>query len=184
MILITAFEPFGGSATNTSSEVLRLLPVSIAGHPVKKLVLPVVFGKAAEAALRFPADYVFLLGEAGGRNCVTPEKRAKNLRDARIPDNAGAQPRSQRILPRGPDEYRTALPVEAIAADMQDGGIAVSEDAGAFVCNDTFYLVGTGSACPVDFIHVPAVPDQAEKYAETVLRFITLAVSSHPVTDS
>lgn len=176
-ILITAFEPFGGSMINTSAEVLRLLPDSIAGHPVRKLLLPVVFGKAAETALQCPADCIFLLGEAGGRNAVTPEKKAKNLRDARIPDNAGKQPQKETILPNGPAEYCTALPLEEIVAEMRDDPIEISEDAGAFVCNDTFYLVGTGSSVPVEFIHVPAVPDQAEKYAGILKRFIELAIT-------
>ena len=182
MILITAFELFGGSGTNASWEVLKKLPGVLAGHPVKKLLLPVVFGKAAETALHTRADFIFLLGEAGGRKAVTPERKARNLRDARIPDNAGTQPRGQRILPQGPEEYRTVLPLEEIVSDMRDAAIAVSEDAGAFVCNDTFYLVGVGSACPVEFIHVPAVSEHAEEYAETVRRFIEIAVNKVTAT--
>ena len=177
MILITAFEPFGGRLVNTSAEVLRLLPDAIAGHPVRKLLLPVVFGRAAETALQYPADYIFLLGEAGGRKAVTPERRAKNLRDARIPDNAGNQPQKETILPQGPAEYQTALPLEEIVAPMRDTAIEISEDAGAFVCNDTFYLVGTGSSAPVAFIHVPAAPDQKEEYAEILKRFMEIAVA-------
>ena len=177
MILITAFEPFGGSLTNTSAEVLRLLPESIAGHQARKILLPVVFGRAAETALQYQADYIFLLGEAGGRNAVTPEKKAKNLRDARIPDNEGKQPKKETILPGGPAEYCTALPLEKIVAEMRDDPIELSEDAGAFVCNDTFYLVGTGSSVPVEFIHMPAAPDRAEEYADILKRFIELAVA-------
>ena len=178
MILITAFEPFGGSLINTSAEVLRLLPDVIAGHPVRKLLLPVVFGKAAETALQFPADYIFLLGEAGGRKTVTPEKKAKNRRDARIPDNEGNQPIQETILPHGPAEYRTVLPLEEIVAKMRDDAIEISEDAGSFVCNDTFYLVGTGSSAPVAFIHIPAAPDQKKEYAEILKRFMELAVAA------
>ena len=182
MILITAFEPFGGGLTNTSAEVLKLLPEQIAGQSVKKALLPVVFGKAAETALQTRADEIFLLGEAGGRSKVTPERKARNLRDARIPDNAGCQPKNEPILPHGPAEYRTAFPIEAIVKRMGEDGIQVSEDAGTFVCNDTYYLTGVGSAAPVAFIHVPAVPDKAEAYAETVRRFIDLAVSAHEAT--
>ena len=101
-ILITAFEPFGGAAVNTSAEVLRLLPDIIASCPVQKVLLPVVFGKAADQALQYPADFLFLLGEAGNRTMVTPELRAHNLRDARIPDNAANRPRQEKILYDGP----------------------------------------------------------------------------------
>ena len=176
-VLITGFEPFGGAAVNTSAEVLRLLPDVIGGRQVTKAVLPVVFSRAAEEALRHPADLIILLGEAGGRGLVTPELQAKNVRNARIPDNAGQQPMQELILPDGPEIYHTAVPVERITAQMQaEGyGVAVSEDAGAFVCNDTYYLVGTASRVPVVFIHVPALPDQAEAFADTVTRLIEFA---------
>ena len=102
-VLITAFEPFGGASVNTSLEVLRRLPDRIGGWQVTKVTLPVVFGRAAEEALRHPADLIVLLGEAGGRTLVTPELNAKNVRNARIPDNAGQQPDHAIILPDGPD---------------------------------------------------------------------------------
>lgn len=200
MILITAFEPFGGSQTNTSAEVLKRLPDTISGHHIEKVLLPVVFGKAASRVLQFQADAIFLLGEAGRRDKVTPERKARNLRDARIPDNEGNQPKREAIFPcpassiglwkdidcikqrdwegrpQEFDQYCTFLPLDRIVAQMQDYPISVSEDAGAFVCNDTFYLVGMQSKVPVEFIHVPAVPDQAHVYAETVKRFIEIAL--------
>ena len=121
---------------------------------------------------------VFLLGEAG-RNTVTPEIRAKNLRSAGIPDNEGNQPQEEKILENGPDEYLTAVPAERIVRQMQAEGyeISVSEDAGSFVCNDTFYLTGTGTAVPVEFIHVPV--NLTERSAETVRRFMELAISEY-----
>ena len=92
-ILISAFEPFGGHERNASAEVLRLLPETIGGYNVRKMLLPVVFGKAAQRILTAePADAVFMLGEAGGRTDVTPEIRAVNKREARIPDNEGSRP--------------------------------------------------------------------------------------------
>ena len=176
-ILVTGFEPFGGASLNTSAEVLHRLPDTIGGWQVTKAVLPVVFGRAAEEALRYAADLTVLLGEAGGRTLVTPELYAKNVRNARIPDNAGQQPMLEIILPDGPEVYRTAVPVERITAQMQaEGhGIAVSGDAGAFVCNDTYYLVGMASCVPVVFLHVPALPSKADAFADTVRRFIELA---------
>ena len=179
-ILITAFEPFGGQRVNASAETLRLLPDRIAGLPVRKMLLPVVFGRAAEEALRTPADDIFLLGEAGGREKVTPELKARNLRDARIPDNAGSQPRQDPCLPGGPETYETPVPVKALCLQMQGEGFAVepSADAGTYVCNDTFYLVGTASPAPVSFIHVPAQPERAAAFARTVTRLIELALTT------
>ena len=176
-ILITAFEPFGGRESNTSAEVLRLLPEEIAGCSVRKLQLPVAFGKAAESVLREAADAVFLLGEAGGRAAVTPETRAVNLRDARIPDNEGNRPVKEAILPGGPEQYCTRIPVRRITARMRAEGYRAeaSEDAGTFVCNDTFYTVGIRRPeIPVAFIHCPAETGMAAEYAETVRRFIEI----------
>ena len=178
-ILLTAFEPFDGKERNASAEVLRLLPDRIGGNDVRKMLLPVVFGKAAELVLRQEADACFLLGEAGSRTKVTPEIRAKNHRDARIPDNAGNMPAGEEIMPGGPEEYRTRVAAIRIAARMRTEGydIEASEDAGAFVCNDTFYGVGIRRREPVEFIHCPGRADMAGKYAETVRRFVEIAMA-------
>ena len=183
-ILITAFEPFGGKKQNASAEALRLLPDEIAGTGIRKMILPVEFGRAAELILQQPAEFVFMLGEAGGRKTVTPEMRAVNLRDARIPDNAGHQPRHEKILPDGPEEYRTGIPVRRIAAQMKAEGycIEVSEDAGAFVCNETFYLVGTKTHA-AEFIHCPGEAEQAAEYAKIIRRLIETALEERQTVE-
>ena len=56
--------------------------------------------------------------------------------------------------------------------------IAASDDAGAFVCNDTYFLVGMGSRIPTVFIHVPAMPQRADHFAGTVLRFVEMALNT------
>lgn len=179
-ILITAFEPFGGEKINTSAAVLDLLPDAIGIHAVYKLLLPVVFEKAAGIALAHAADCVFLLGEAGGRSAVTPELRARNVRNARIPDNEGNRPAGEPIRAGGPDTYETVFPVQALVDRMKTEGyeIDVSGDAGTYVCNDTFYLTGTASSCPVEFIHVPHRETGTGDLAATVKRFIELALTS------
>ncbi len=179
-ILVTAFEPFGGSQWNASGEVLSRLPDEINGIPADKLILPVTFEAAAQKVLAHPADCIFLLGEAGGRATVTPEIRARNCRNARIPDNAGRQPQNERILTDGPEEYRTQIPAEAIVRRMKSEGypIEISEDAGSFVCNDTFFLTGISTQAPVEFIHVPAVHDKAQDFAGIVRKFMEEAVRS------
>lgn len=182
MLLITAFEPFGGERLNTSSEVLGMLPEKLCGREVRKTVLPVVFGKAAEKALSLPASCIFMLGEAGGRAEVTPELKARNLRQARIPDNEGNQPRDEKILPDGPEEYRTVFPVREAVERMRSDGyrISVSEDAGTYVCNDTFYLTGIKAGVPVAFIHVPHRTEEIGELAETVRRFMELVLINNP----
>ena len=179
-ILISAFEPFGGHERNASAEVLRLLPETIGGYNVRKMLLPVVFGKAAQRILTAePADAVFMLGEAGGRTDVTPEIRAVNKREARIPDNEGSRPSGEAIVPGGPETVYTRVPVRRITARMQKEGfrIDISENAGTFVCNDTFYGVGISRREPAVFIHCPVEAGNAAAYADTVRRFIEITMA-------
>ena len=50
MILVTAFEPFGGEALNPTQMILEALPDTAGGCGIRKLLLPVEFKKAREMA--------------------------------------------------------------------------------------------------------------------------------------
>ena len=96
---------------------------------------------------------------------LTPERIAVNIRDAKIPDNMGNQPRGSFVDEEGPAAYFSTLPVEAMAQAIRDTGLpgAVSNSAGAFVCNDTMYILlhnYAGTDVRVGFIHVPYLPQQ------------------------
>ena len=47
-ILVTGFEPFGGSSRNASWEAVSLLPETIARHAVYRMRLPVCYGQAGD----------------------------------------------------------------------------------------------------------------------------------------
>jgi pyroglutamyl-peptidase len=172
VVLLAAFEPFGGEAINPSWEAARpLAGAFIAGHAVEVVLLPVVFGEAADRlaalveALR-PA-LVLLCGEAGGRAGVTIERVAVNVRDARIPDNAGRQPIDEPVDPTGPAAYFTSIPLRAAVASVREAGIPadISNSAGTYVCNDCFYASSHRAALHypdmrVGFVHVPYAPEQ------------------------
>lgn len=166
-LLITGFEPFGGNCVNPSWEAVQALPEQIGDFVLCKQKLSTVFGKAAnqvlETAEAFLPDVILCVGVAAGRPAVTPERIAVNIRDARIPDNAGRQPRGEFVDPHGPAAYFATVPVEkmaqAICAAQLPG--AVSNSAGTFVCNDTLYTLlhhYAGTHVRVGFIHVPALP--------------------------
>lgn len=127
--------------------------------------LPVVFATGPDALRAAIAEHepdaVIAVGEAGGRTDITPEKIAKNIADARIPDNAGAQPRNER-LDDGEPELLTRLPNAQIVAMFQAMGLPASEseNAGEYVCNAIFRAVLTSFAGPAGFIHVPAARSQ------------------------
>ena len=146
-LLVTAFEPFGEDKLNSSQEVLKMLPESLPGAEIVKAVLPVVFRSSAamlfEVLAKEKPDAVLCLGQAGGRDALTPERVAINLNDARIPDNEGAQPVDEMILPEGPDAYFSSLPIKAMRDAIRETGLPseISNTAGTFVCNQLMYAL-------------------------------------------
>ena len=171
-LIITGFDPFGGEAVNPSWEAVRRLPDCIGEYRLTKLRIPTRFALAAEAVLAAaendPPDVILCVGQAGGRNAITPERIAINLADARIPDNGGLQPLEQPIDPDGPDGIFATVPVSAMAAAIRQAGLPgqVSLSAGAFVCNDTLDRLlrqFAGTATRVGFLHVPFLPQQAKE---------------------
>jgi pyroglutamyl-peptidase len=145
--------------------------LSFDGLQIETCELPVERFKAIALALerirRFEPDVVIMLGEAGGRSCITPERMAVNMDDFRIPDNAGYQPQRDPIVVGGPMEYFSTLPVDGIVEHLTQAHIhaALSNDAGRYLCNRLFYCVMhtiATEALPMcaGFIHLPYLPEQ------------------------
>lgn len=168
-LLITGFDPFGGETVNPSWEAVKLLPEKIGAYEVYKLQIPTVFALAAQTVLRkaekVQPDVILCIGQAGGRDAVTPERIGINIRDARIADNAGNQPAGEPVVQGGADGIFSTVPVMDMAHAIQDAGLPakVSNTAGTFVCNDTLYTLlyhYAGTAVRAGFIHVPYLPEQ------------------------
>ncbi len=171
-ILITGFDPFGGEKVNPAYEAVKLLPDTIAGAEIIKLEIPTVFsesGPAVEAGIRaHHPDVVLNIGQAGGRSCVTVERVAINLAEARIPDNNGEQPSDEPLQANGPTAYFATIPVKAVVKNIRDHGIPchISYSAGTYVCNCVMYNVLHMAAVKypnirAGFIHVPFADEQA-----------------------
>ncbi len=145
-----------------------------AGAELTRLQVPTVFGESGDlvcaAMERERPDLVLCVGQAAGRPAITPERVGINLMDASIPDNAGAQPQEQPVIPGGPAAYFSTLPVKALAEAIRDAGVpaAVSNSAGTFVCNQLLYRVLDAierryPGMQGGFIHVPCLPEQAQR---------------------
>ncbi len=165
-VLLTAFEPFGGAATNPSWDAVSALAERWDG-PARLVTeqLPVVFAEVrqrlAAAILEHRPAVVIETGLAEGRTAVTPERVAINVQDARIPDNAGARPVDEPIDPNGRPAYFTSLPIKRIVAEVRVFGVpaAVSNTAGTFTCNQAFYelmSLADREGLRAGFVHVPA----------------------------
>ena len=185
-LLITAFEPFGGEAENASMRAVDTLPDTVGPWRLHKAVLPVEFGTAGRRAIALAgalgAEVVICVGQAAGREAVTPELVAVNLQYARIPDNAGRTPYDVPVVPGGPDAILSTLPVRAMAEAAGAAGIpaALSCSAGLYVCNDLYYRVlhhfrGTGVRAA--FIHVPALQGTPSMDPSLAGRALELAIA-------
>ncbi|WP_372699944.1 pyroglutamyl-peptidase I [Arthrobacter sp. JSM 101049] len=168
MILLTGFEPFGGDRANPSIGAARRAAelLNDTGQPATAVELPCVFADAP-AALRYAMDayrpdLVVCTGLNAAADGVRLERAALNLVDARIPDNAGAQPVDVPVVPGGPAAYFTTLPVKRALAALRDAGVPVqvSHSAGTYVCNQVFYalmhaLADDAGGTRGGFVHVP-----------------------------
>ena len=170
-ILATGFDPFGGESVNPAFEAVKLVPDTIAGAQIVKLEVPTVYARSAEVMEQTlqteQPDMVICVGQAGGRSCVTVERVAINLAEARIPDNDGAQPVDQPLRADGPAAYFATVPVKAMVANIRSHNLPafVSYTAGTFVCNSimyhTLYLCERRfPGVRAGFIHVPYEPGQ------------------------
>lgn len=170
-VLLTAFESFGGAVRNPSWDAAQRLAETWDG-PADLAVerLPVVFAETrarlAAAVVEHRPTVVVATGLAAGRSAVNPERVAVNVLDARIPDNAGAQPVDEPIDPNGPAAAFSTLPIKRIVRDVRAAGVpaSVSNTAGTFTCNQAFYELMSLAAqggFRAGFVHVPATPDTA-----------------------
>jgi pyroglutamyl-peptidase len=171
-LLLTGFEPFGGSDINPSEQVVKKL----AGkeYPETELIskiLPVDQEagpeKLIQAVEEIKPEVVICMGEARGRAAINIERVAINLMDYRIRDNSGNLIQDQPIIQDGPSAYFCTLPVRKIMEAVQEAGVPamLSLSAGAFLCNQVIYtllhyLEKNNVAIPAGFIHLPSLPEQ------------------------
>ena len=170
-LLITGFDPFGGATINPSWEAVKRLPNNIDEWELTKLEIPTVFGLAAQtvlhAAHEMQPDAIICVGQAGGRDAVTPELYGVNLRHARIADNEGNRPLAQPIVYSAQAAYAATLPVCDMVRAVREQGLPCCQSfsAGRFVCNDVLYTLlhhYYDTPTRVGFIHVPFLPAQAK----------------------
>ena len=164
-VLLTGFEPFGGETVNPSWQAVVAVARDWAGpETVIAVQLPVVFDESIDRALaEHRPDLVISVGQAGGRSAIEVERVAINVQDARIPDNAGAQPIDEPVVAGGPAAHFSGLPIKAAVAALVAAGIpsAVSQTAGTYTCNHVFYRLrhlGQHGG----FVHVPFSTEQLD----------------------
>jgi pyroglutamyl-peptidase len=169
--LLTGFEPFDGDAVNPSWQIAQALHGQrLHGTRVVAEQLPCTFGSAIgtlRAALRRHRPQLVMALGLAGRSVISLERVAINVIDARIPDNAGAQPIDEPVQAGAPAAHFSSLPIKAMLAALREAGIPaeVSQTAGTFVCNQVFYglmqALRRRPGVRGGFVHVPLLPEQA-----------------------
>lgn len=122
-----------------------------------------------EALLRElrPSLCVFV-GQAPGRNRITLERSATNLKFTGPPLIPGGKPPSDAIQANGPQSYAASLPnMDTMVEKLRQAGIpaALSDDAGHNLCNQILYEAlqhakQHGGQPRCGFVHIPALPRQ------------------------
>lgn len=175
LVILTHFDPFGGASSNASKAAAHaaagLLKVEF---EVRVLELPTIYDVATARALegirRIEKETgrisgaVVSVGEGG---CdVRLETQAHN-RDSTpgLADNGGSIRERRKIEADGPEQVLMPFPVKATfgALDLSQKEselTRLSEDPGAFVCNNTAYRMALHFSNPelgslYTFIHVP-----------------------------
>lgn len=173
-ILVTGFEPFGGSDVNPSIMACRSLEGRVFnGYRVEVEEIPLryveVRPRLHEAFERHSPSAVVCTGQSGAAT-FNVERVAINVADARIPYNCGDKPYDRLIVEGGPAAYFTRLPYRRLLRALEEAKVpcSLSNSAGTFGCNHVFYelmhhLSVKGLEIPAGFIHVPSLPEQVLK---------------------
>ena len=144
-ILITGFEPFGGSDTNITQEIISQLPAQVGNKEILTTCLPVSFQRAPiilqELIAQYQPDLILLLGQCLDGENIRLERFAMNMMDSQKADNDGYCLSEEQIYPDAPLAYRTPIDIKTITHRLQEERhpIVVSNSAGLYVCNRVYY---------------------------------------------
>jgi pyroglutamyl-peptidase len=117
------------------------------------------------AVLRHRPDIILHFGFAPKAEAIALE-RFGHLACLMRADAAGYVPGSGKASRSGPDRLAATIPLKPLATALRRAGLAValSEDAGGYLCNATFYrsLQRLGGGRCVGFVHLPGRGPQAD----------------------
>ena len=185
-VILTGFEPFGGSDVNSSWETaVRVGQLAPKDVKLEVVQLPVSFKRAGDAVreildMKRP-DVLIMLGQRGKGQSIDIERIAVNLMDSVNPDNDGYCPQDQTIQADGESAYFSNLPVKELRDALLQRNIPtkVSNSAGLYVCNSTYYnalneIEKYSLQVKAVFVHLPKLSQDfpVELLAESVKTII------------
>jgi len=170
-IVVTGFEPFGPEPINPSQEIVKTLIEQDTALLCE--VLSTEYDYAEKRICQLMDEHnpalVLMLGLAESAPKIRMERIALNIDDASIPDNGGDLRRGLPIIKGAPLALQTGLDLTATQAKLNAIGhdVAISNHAGAYICNHIFYTAlshaakkGLKTQCL--FVHVPTFRPEIE----------------------
>lgn len=166
LVLVGHFDAFGKAPFNNSEKVAKVLFEKMKDHPEVELrlcSLTTVFDKSfyqlEDCYKSLPHEPKMILG-LGESNCnFKIEIMARNFDKTKGADNEGNE-RNAVIIPGAPNEFGFRYPLADMYCSLpqkERAMIEVSNNAGAFVCNNLAYQFAFHYQDVVfGFIHVPA----------------------------
>jgi pyroglutamyl-peptidase len=165
--LLTGFGPFGQVVNNPSARIVEhFARVGAPGHVLTTQVLPVSYARAQQrvrdrlGAGRF--DAALLLGVAVSEDRLRLEMLGR-WQPGEGPDCDGRLASSTDRPPASHDQYSATVDLELLLNDLISAGLParLSDDAGRYVCNHTYYaalhaIAAQGLPTRCLFLHVPA----------------------------
>ena len=178
-VVVTGFDPFHGAPFNPSGEVAQRVEGATA------YVLPTSYIRAQDhleaiLAERRPS-LLIMLGLHDGTEQPLLERFAVNVDDSVTPDNDGDVRRGRPIDSAAPDAFQTALDLVQMQEHLLSKGfsVGISNHAGAFVCNHTYYCALR--AAPPEtkclFIHIPPADPEDEDSLNDMARLVQTVIA-------
>lgn len=171
-VLVTGFGSFPGAPTNPTAalvgQLARSRRVALAGASIATHVFATRY-EAVDADLpallaREQPDALIMFGVATQAKHIRVELLARNRKSILFPDAGGATASGLAIAPGAPAALRGRFSLPAALAAVRATGLhlAVSRDAGRYLCNYAYWralelVVQPGGPRIVLFAHVPPV---------------------------
>tara|TARA_B100001996_G_scaffold56482_1_gene40036 strand:+ start:1182 stop:1766 length:585 start_codon:yes stop_codon:yes gene_type:complete len=162
-LVVTGFEPFSDFKRNISQQVVALISEGLFDFDISTSILSVDEMGSREISDRIERgeklDVVLHLGFSENANEILLERYARNNFQMKIKDNSGRLVSSGRISP-GKEILETKVPRNFIENYLGEfSRIRWNEEAGGFVCNETYFrslLASSEMLQPIVlFIHLP-----------------------------
>ncbi|MET0293762.1 MAG: hypothetical protein ABW042_02005, partial [Phenylobacterium sp.] len=169
-LLICGFSAFPEAPRNPAQAAVEALAAqgwAPAGFEARYLTLPVAWRHSAETVLRAlaeqAAEAVLVVGVAVGAEGFRIERIGRNVAADR-PDDRGQGWSLGCVVAGGMQELACTAPAAAMADAIAGEGlpVALSDDAGDYLCNFTLYRLLAAEAAPaIGFLHVPQAAECA-----------------------